>query len=93
MPPAGGSTPSLLKFAGRVGWNAEQIFVAHGGGLHPSLQRVVVVHAARDVQADSQPEQHADGMRFWTRDLLTRQWIQTANALRGHLAEHSVVAP
>ena len=35
--------PSLLEFAARVGQHAEQIFVVHGGDLHPSLERVVVV--------------------------------------------------
>ena len=38
-------------------------------------------------------EQQADAMLFRTRDLLTRQRTQTVNALRGHLAEHGVVAP
>ena len=32
-------------------------------------------------------------MLFRTRDLLIRQRTQTVNALRGHLAEHGVVAP
>ena len=53
MPPAGASTPSLLKFADRVHKKAEQIFVAHGGGLHPSLERVVVFLEAHDVQGDA----------------------------------------
>ena len=38
-------------------------------------------------------ERQAEGMLFRTRDLLTRQRTQTVNALRGHLAEHGVVAP
>ena len=37
--------------------------------------------------------QQAQGMLFHTRDLLVRQRTQTINALRGHLAEHGVVAP
>lgn len=37
--------------------------------------------------------QQARGMLFRTRDLLVRQRTQTINALRGHLAEHGVVAP
>ena len=32
-------------------------------------------------------------MLFRTRDLLVRQRTQLINALRGHLAEHGVVAP
>jgi transposase len=38
-------------------------------------------------------EQQAQGMIFRTRDLLVRQRTQLINALRGHLAEHGVVAP
>lgn len=38
-------------------------------------------------------DQQAEAMLFRTRDLLTRQRTQTVNALRGHLAEHGVVAP
>ena len=38
-------------------------------------------------------DQQAAGMAFRTRDLLVRQRTQTINALRGHLAEHGVVAP
>lgn len=38
-------------------------------------------------------EQQARGMLFRTRDLLVRQRTQFINALRGHLAEHGVVAP
>ena len=45
--------PLLLKFADRVDQKTEQIFVAHGGGLRPSLERVVVVHEAHDVQGDA----------------------------------------
>ena len=37
--------------------------------------------------------QQAQGMLFFTRDLLVRQRTQTINALRGHLAEYGVVAP
>ncbi len=37
--------------------------------------------------------QQARGMLFRTRDLLVRQRTQTINALRGHLAEHGIVAP
>lgn len=37
--------------------------------------------------------QQARAMLFRTRDLLVRQRTQTINALRGHLAEHGVVAP
>jgi len=37
--------------------------------------------------------QQARAMLFRTRDLLVRQRTQTSNALRGHLAEHGVVAP
>lgn len=32
-------------------------------------------------------------MVFRTRDLLVRQRTQLINALRGHLAEHGVIAP
>ena len=32
-------------------------------------------------------------MIFRTRDLLVRQRTQLINALRGHLAEHGVIAP
>jgi transposase len=39
------------------------------------------------------PEQQARSMVFRTRDLLVRQRTQLINALRGHLAEHGVVAP
>lgn len=38
-------------------------------------------------------EQQARAMLFRTRDLLVRQRNQLINALRGHLAEHGVVAP
>jgi transposase len=38
-------------------------------------------------------EQQARSMVFRTRDLLVRQRTQLINALRGHLAEHGVVAP
>ena len=38
-------------------------------------------------------EQQARSMMFRTRDLLVRQRTQLINALRGHLAEHGVVAP
>lgn len=37
--------------------------------------------------------QQARAMLFRTRDLLVRQRTQLINALRGHLAEHGVVAP
>lgn len=37
-------------------------------------------------------EQQARAMLFRTRDLLVRQRTQLINALRGHLAEHGVVA-
>jgi transposase len=37
--------------------------------------------------------QQAQAMVFRTRDLLVRQRTQTINALRGHLAEHGVIAP
>jgi transposase len=37
--------------------------------------------------------QQARAMAFRTRDLLVRQRTQLINALRGHLAEHGVVAP
>lgn len=38
-------------------------------------------------------EQQARAMLFRTRDLLVRQRTQLTNALRGHLAEHGMVAP
>ena len=38
-------------------------------------------------------EKQASGMALRTRDLLVRQKTQTINALRGHLAEHGLVAP
>lgn len=38
-------------------------------------------------------EQQARAMLFRTRDLLIRQRTQLINALRGHLAEHGIVAP
>ena len=38
-------------------------------------------------------DQQARSMIFRTRDLLVRQRTQLINALRGHLAEHGVVAP
>lgn len=38
-------------------------------------------------------EQQARAMIFRTRDMLVRQRIDLINALRGHLAEHGVVAP
>jgi transposase len=38
-------------------------------------------------------EQQARAMLFRTRDLLVRQRTQLINALRGHLAQHGVVAP
>lgn len=39
------------------------------------------------------PRQQARAMVFRTRDLFVRQRTQTINALRGHLAEHGLVAP
>ncbi|HZX83337.1 MAG TPA: IS110 family transposase [Reyranella sp.] len=38
-------------------------------------------------------DQQAQAMVFRTRDLLVRQRTQSINALRGHLAEHGVIAP
>jgi transposase len=38
-------------------------------------------------------DQQARAMLFRTRDLFVRQRTQLINALRGHLAEHGVVAP
>ncbi len=38
-------------------------------------------------------DQQARAMLFRTRDLLVRQRTQLINALRGHLAEHGIVAP
>lgn len=38
-------------------------------------------------------DQQARAMLFRTRDLLIRQRTQLINALRGHLAEHGIVAP
>ena len=38
-------------------------------------------------------EQQARAMIFRTRDMLVRQRVDLINALRGHLAEHGVVAP
>ncbi|MEH6727880.1 MAG: IS110 family transposase [Hyphomicrobiales bacterium] len=38
-------------------------------------------------------DQQAAGMAFKTRDLFVRQKTQLINALRGHLAEHGVIAP
>ena len=46
----------------------------------------------RFVEVKSQSQQ-AGAMVFRTRDLLVRQRTQLINALRGHLAEHGVVAP
>ena len=46
----------------------------------------------RFVAAES-AEQQGEAMLFRTRDLPVRQRTQTVNALRGHLAEHGVVAP
>ena len=37
--------------------------------------------------------QQAAAMAFRTRDMFVRQRTQTINALRGHLAEHGIVAP
>jgi transposase len=37
-------------------------------------------------------DQQAQAMFFRTRDLLMRQRTQLVNALRGHLAEHGIVA-
>jgi transposase len=39
------------------------------------------------------PAQQARAMVFRTRDMLVRQRTQSVNALRGHLAEHGIVAP
>ena len=44
---------SLLKFADRVHEKADQIFVAHGGALHPPFERVLVVLETHDVQGDA----------------------------------------
>ena len=46
----------------------------------------------RFVAAES-AEQQGEAMLFRTRDLLIRQRTRTVNALRGHPAEHGVVAP
>src|SRR5262249_44887271 len=42
--------------------------------------------------AEKTEEQQARSMIFRTRDLLVRQRTQLVNALRGHLAEHGIVA-
>ncbi len=49
----------------------------------PSMRFVAVKSAENQGQA----------MVLKTRDLLTRQRTQTINALRGHMAEHGLVAP
>jgi transposase len=38
-------------------------------------------------------EKQSSGMTFKTRDFLARQKTQAINAVRGHLAEHGVIAP
>ena len=38
-------------------------------------------------------EQQSHGMMWQARSLFVRQWTQTINALRGHLAEFGIVAP
>jgi transposase len=38
-------------------------------------------------------EKQASGLAFKMRDLPVRRRTQTINALRGHMAEHGVVAP
>lgn len=43
--------------------------------------------------ATKSAEQQGQAMVLKTRDLLTGQRTQTINALRGHLAEHGIVAP
>jgi transposase len=52
-------------------------------GSRPTMRFVVV----------KTEEQQARSMVFRTRDLLVRQRTQLINALRGHLAEHGVIAP
>ena len=52
-------------------------------GSRPTMRFVVV----------KTEEQQARSMVFRTRDLLVRQRTQPINALRGHLAEHGVIAP
>jgi len=39
------------------------------------------------------PVRQARAMVFRTRDMLVRQRTRSINALRGHLAEHGVIAP
>lgn len=66
-------------------------------------QKNDAVDAEAIVEAASRPtmrfvaiksaDQQAAGMAFKTRDLFVRQKTQLINALRGHLAEHGVVAP
>ena len=46
----------------------------------------------RFVAVKSRSAAGAEAMLFRTRDLLVRQRTQLINALRGHLAEHGVVA-
>jgi transposase len=66
-------------------------------------QKNDVAHAEAIVEAATRPimrfvavksaEKQASGMIFRIRDLFVRQRTQTINALRGHLAEHGVIAP
>ena len=60
---------SLLKFADRVHEQADQIFVVPAGDVHPSRERVLVIHEAHDVQGDAPdggdiPARSASGSAF-----------------------------
>src|ERR1700727_445167 len=56
---------------------------SHEAAVRPTMRYVAV----------KTEEQQERAMLFRTRDLLVRQRTQLINALRGHLAEHGVVAP
>ena len=69
-------------------------FQLHGAREDGSAAfRMTVSRPSMRFVAVKSAEQQAEGMLFRTRDLPARQRTQTVNALRGHLAEHGVVAP
>src|ERR1700758_401730 len=56
---------------------------SHEAAVRPTMRTIAV----------KTEEQQARAMLFRTRDLLVRQRTHLINGLRGHLAEHGLVAP
>lgn len=77
-------TPAYVKpFVKRQKTDAADAEAIAEAASRPTMRFVLVKSA----------EKQAAGLTFKTRDLLVRQKTQAINAVRGHLAEHGVIAP